>query len=227
MTKASKTRAGRRRSNPLMRDRARSGRPRLNFDGQNITCTLYVNQSQSGNVDGNVGLDWQGVECSSTEGINRPAVDVTKHYQDYRYRSVALEWQPRTGPASTEAPARITVAYIDNPELINQFKDLATSVTSGEPTSALGMCKAVANARSFNAWERFTYRVPLSYRRKWFNTNIAIGSAANNEETDRSIQGLVIIGYETIGTTATAGGLGIWRIASSTEVRAFTATILT
>lgn len=207
-----------------MRQGARVGRPKMNFDGQMVRATSYADQSACGGIDVTVGVDWFGVEGGSGEAINRAAGDITKHYQEYRYKQATMEWNPKLSPSSTEAPARIYIAYIDNPELINTFKALATG--AGNPTLALGRVKAVANVRSFNAWERFTYRVPLTYRRKWFNVDVSIGSATNNEETERAFQGLVIVAYSTIGATVAQGNLGQWRMSSVTEVRGFTGTTL-
>lgn len=220
-----KTKAGRRRSNPLLRNQARVGRPRIGFDGQLVRTTAYADQSAIGAVDAKVGIDWFGVEGGSGEAINRSAQDVIKHYQEYRYRSASMEWNPRVGPANSESGARVYMAYIDNPELINAFKALAAG--AGNPTLALGRVKAVANVRAFNAWERFTFRVPLTYRRKWFNVNTSVGSSTNNEETDRSFQGLVIVAYQAVADTVTGGSLGQFRMMSETDIRGFTGTSLT
>ena len=221
MTKRTKSSARnpRRKSNPLYTGRGRVGRPRMKFDGQTITSTLFSSQSAVGAVTATLGSDYQIVDCSSGEAMNRAGSDVVKHYQDYKYTQAALEWLPSIGPASTDAGGRIYIAYIDNPELIVTFK-AATAVNQ------LPMVRNCANVRDFNMWERFTYHVPLTYRRKMFNVDPTV-STPGNEETDRAVQGLVIISYVSINNTAATGVLGQWRITSTTWLKGFTASILT
>jgi len=194
-------------------------RMRMMFNGQNLVSTSYSLQSPSGAVTANVGADWYSLDCSSGEGFNRAANDVIKHYQEYKYNSASIEWLPSVGPSSTEAAGRIFIAYIDNPELIVAFK-AASDATRGT------MVKQVANVKNFNIWERFLFRVPLTYRRKIFNVDPTIATPSN-EETDRAIQGLVIVTYNTIGGTATSGALGTWKLMSNTLLKGFTATIVT
>lgn len=222
MTKRKQSRSSksrRRQTNPLERAVVRPGRPRISFNGQDIYSTLFVLQSAVGSVTAKVGADWQSVDCSDGQGMNRAATDVVKHYQEYRYVNAHVEWVPFQSPASTEAGSTIYMAYIDNPELIVTFKAASDAVK-------LATVKNTANCKSFNAWERYNYTVPLTYRRKWFNVNPSIGTPSA-EETDRSIQGLVIIGYSTISNTVGAGGLGQFRLTSTTRITGFTATTLT
>lgn len=209
----------RRRQNPLERAVNKPGRPRMSFNGQDISSTLYSGQSAIGSVTARTGADWQAIDCSSTEGANRAGIDVIKHYQEYRYTSCSVEWISATGPSGTEAGASIFIAYIDNPELIVTYK-------AASDATKFAMVRSAGNCRSFNAWERFTFRVPLTYRRKMFNVNPTIGTPSS-EETDRAIQGLVIIGYNSIGNTVAATALGQFRITSNTHITNFTATTLT
>ncbi len=191
----------------------------MGFNGQDIYSTLYVNQSAIGSVTAKIGADWQSLDCSSGEAMNRSGLDVIKHYQDYRYMSAAVEWISATGPSGVDAGASVFIAYIDNPELIVTYK-------AASDVNKFTMVRNTANCKSFNAWERFTYRVPITYRRKWFNVDTTI-STPNNEETDRAIQGLVIIAYNSISTTVSAATLGQFRLTSTTRITGFTATILT
>lgn len=215
---ARKTKAGKRRANPLARTPG-IRRPRISFDGQTITSTLFTDHSLGA---ANLVTDWQSLDCSAGEGINRAGADVIKHYQDYRYTQAMVEWLPKIGPSSVDAGVRVSLAYIDNPELINAYKaaGAATRVT---------ICRNAANCKTFNLWERYVFRVPLTYRRKWFNVNTVIGSATNNEETDRSIQGIVCCVIEGIVSSAgpAAGTLGQYRCTSTTALQGFTATSLT
>ncbi len=214
---ANKTKAGKRRSNPLMRSPG-IRRPKISFNGHSIYSVLFSDHSVGA---ANTVTDWQAVDCSSTEAINRAGTDVIKHYQEYKYQAATVEWIPKIGPSSTDAGVRVSVAYIDNPELIVAFKAAASA-------TRVSMIRSAANCKTFNLWERFTYRVPLTYRRKWFNVNPSI-TTPNSEETDRSIQGLVGVCIEGVVSSATpaSGTLGQWRMTSTTILQGFTATTLT
>lgn len=212
-------RRSRNKTNPLQKSGGTIPRPKMRFDGQYLTCTLYGSQSAIGGTTATLGSDWHSADCSSGEGMNRAGSDVVKHYQDYKYTSAFLEWLPSIGPSHTDSGGRVYIAYIDNPELIVTFK-AATDVNK------LPMVRNCANVRDFNMWERFTYRVPLTYRRRMFNVNPTIGTPGN-EETDRAIQGLIVISYVSISNTPAAATLGQWRIVSTTWLRGFTATTLT
>ncbi len=214
---ARKTKVGKRRSNPLART-AGMGRPKIKFDGHTISGVLFSDHSAGAS---NTVVDWQAIDCSSGEAMNRQGSDITKHYQEYRYTSAMLEWIPKVGPSSTDAGVRVSIAYIDNPELIVAYKAAAAA-------SKVTICRNTANCRTFNLWERFTYRVPLTYRRKWFNVNPSI-TTPNSEETDRSIQGLLLCVIEGVvsSATPTGGSLGQYKLTSSTVLQGFTASTLT
>ncbi len=209
----------RRRQNPLERSVAKPGRPRIGFNGQDLQTVMYLANSPIGGTTLHIGADWHAIDCSSTEGLNRAGSDVIKHYQEYKYSSASLEWISATGPSGGEAGASVFIAYIDNPELITTFK-------AATDANKFNIVRNVANCRSFNAWERFTYRVPLSYRRKVFNVDPTIATPSN-EETDRAIQGLVVVGYSSIGLTVGAASLGQFRGVANTRLLGFTATNLT
>ncbi len=202
-----------------MRRSMRVGRPKLKFDGHRITCTLYSDQAV---VAANVGTDWLGVDTNSGEACNRTGLDVIKHYQEYKYESCTVEWIPKVGPSHTDSGSRISIAYIDNPELMITYENAVASVRAS-------MVRNCANVKSFNAWERFTYRVPLTYRRKWFNVNptVAAIGARLSEEYDRAVQGKVIMCYETVSAAVSAGALGQWRSPNTTLLQGFTASTLT
>ncbi len=215
---ANKTKANRRRSNPLVR-RAGIGRPRIAFNGHSVTSSNYVNHSVG---IGNQSTDWQAVDCSANEGMNRAGHDIVKHYNEYKYTSASVEWIPKIGPSSVDAGVTVMMAYFDNPEFINTYK-------AATFPNRIAMIRAQANCKTFNLWERFTYRVPLTHRRKWFNVNPTIGSATNNEETDRSIQGLVGVAIDGVISSATppAGSLGQYRTTCTTIVQGFSTTAMT
>lgn len=202
-----------------MRRSSIPGRPRLSFDGQKISSVLYSDQSATA---ANIGTDWLGIDTTSGEGINRSGLDVIKHYQEYKYSKALAEWIPKIGPSNADSGARVSVAYIDNPELMITYENAAAA-------ARVAIVRNCANCKSFNAWERFSYRVPITHRRRWFNvdpTQPAVG-ARTSEEYDRAVQGKVIMCYETITAVIAAGALGQWRGTSDTHIQGFTATILT
>ncbi len=212
-----RTKAGKRRSNPLERSVGRVSRPVMKFDGQTIHASTF--QTQAATDASKQGSDWLSIDCSNGEGINRAATEVIRHYQNYKYTQASIEWIPAIGPAATESGARVMLAYIDNPELIVTFK---AASNAAKATLVTGM----GNVKTFNAWERFTYKVPLTYRRKFWNINPTI-SSPGNEETERSIQGIVAVIYQSINASVAAFALGQFRMVSNTWVSGFSAVTLT
>ncbi len=221
MTKRTKpsNKMSKRKINPLYRAHVKPGRPRIAFNGQTISSVAFVDHSVGA---ANVITDWHQVDCNSAEGINRAGTDVIKHYQEYKYLNAACEWIPKVGPAGSEAGSRISIAYIDNPELMNVFENAvaATRVT---------MIRSAATCKTFNVWERFTYRVPLTYRRKMFNVDPTVPAvgARSNEEFERATQGKVAVCIETVAAAPGAGTLGQFRLTSTTLITGFTATTVT
>jgi len=217
---ANKTKANKRRRNPLYRTQGLRP-PKLRFDGHKVHTVLFSNQSAIADIDDGVGSDWQEIGTNASEGAARPAFEIIRHYQEYKYLSCQCEWIPRIGPSATDSGGRISIAYIDNPEQMNVFQNLASQALKVAYVRTLGNCK------TFNMWERFTFRVPLTHRRKVFNVNTtwpAIGSRTA-EEFDRATQGLVIVAYEAITITAiTAGALGQWRITADMALSGFLST---
>jgi len=215
----SKPKMAKRKVNPLFRGRQGIGRPKIGFNGHEVTSVLFTDHS---NGTSNLITDWQQVDCNNAEGINRAGTDVIKHYQEYKYLNAAIEWIPKIGPAATEAGARISIAYIDNPEHMLDFESTSAA-------NRLAITKSTGNCKTYNAWERFTWRVPLTYRRKIFNIDpdfTAIGSRTIGE-FERAVQGKVCIAIETVGATTSAAALGQWRCTSTTTVTGFTAFAIT
>jgi len=214
---AKRTKANKRRRNPLYKSTG-IPRPKIGFNGQLLSTTAYASQSATDATK--QGADYFTLDASAGESVARAGFDVLKHYEDFKFRSAFLEFQPSVGPAGTDAGSKVYIAYIDNPELIVTFKAAATRAAQ------LSIVRNVRNVKSFNAWERYTYRVPVSFRRRWFSTNPTVGSPSP-EETDRSIQGMVVVAYESITASLGVGALGLWRIGSVMELRNFNASVLT
>jgi hypothetical protein len=166
----------------------------MSFNGQVVESTTLVDATVTAAT---IGSDFHTVDCNSAAGVNRGVSAITAFYQDYKYRKASIEFLPFIGPASAEAAGRIYIGFIDNPEIIVTFKALTTA-------QKIAAVKGLPGVKSYNVWERFIYNVPLTYRRKWWNVNLT-QSAPNNEETERSTQGMIVIGIETIGAAVTVG----------------------
>jgi len=194
--------------------------PRLNFDGSNVSCTTYTGVPVTA---ANVAKGIITVDCDSatnpavTSGAaNVVATSVLGLYSEYRYNSCRIEYVPSIGPAGTDAGSRLHIAYIDNAEKMSAF--LAAGVAA-----SLNLVRGCRNVRTFNAWERFTYNVPLTWRRKVFdtNTNTAVASV---DLYERATQGMVIVAVESISAIVT---LGTFKIDSSIRVEQLNLTLTT
>jgi hypothetical protein len=110
------------------------------------------------------------------------------------------------GPGVTAAGGRIYVAFLDNPEMINVW------VAAGSSNS-VAYTKGMRTMKSFNAWERFTYNVPLTRRRKMFDVDTTSVTAVNDLE--RATQGAVITSAESVTALDV---LGQWRMKTTVRL---------
>lgn len=201
-----RTRVRRRRPNPLVATPSRKARMRINFDGSVLNGNLFSVASQLVTEGSEVlGSDWHHIGTSDAWGITRALANITKFYGQYVVESCQLHWIPQVGPASALASNKVHFAYIDNAERMNLYQT-ASGVTqqATRRTIALG-CK---NTFSFNAWERVTWNVPLTRRRRVFDVN-TIGATTAIEEFERCVQGFIMCIYE--GTTSGVS-LGTYKI---------------
>lgn len=194
------------RHNPLMRKvGVKPSRPRVSFNGQVVQTVTHVDASPTASF---IGADFHTVDCNNIAGMNRGALNLTSMYQDYKYLQAQVEFLPFFGPSSTEAPGRIYVGYLDSPEMITVWKTASTG-------QKISFVKGLPGVKIYNVWERFIYNVPLTFRRKWWNVNVN-QLAPGAEETERSTQGMVVIGIESIGTAVTVGR---WLLRSKTQLQ--------
>ncbi len=206
---AKRSSARKRVTNPLMRKTgANKSRPRLSFNGQVIESVTHVDASITAS---NIGGDFHTVDCNNAAGINRGAASITSLYQDYKYLQASVEFLPFFGPSSPEAPGRIYIAYMDNPEMMVVWK-------TASPANKVAFVKGLPGVKIYNIWERFTYRVPLTYRRKWWNVNVN-QVTPGAEETERSSQGMVVIAIESISAAVTVGR---WLLRGRTQLQGLT-----
>ncbi len=201
-TRASTSRPVKRKSNPLYRQAAGPSRPRIGFDGNILQVTTFSATPTTG-TDA-LGYQIYKVDADDNDSVGQDMSAVTGLYDTFKYLSCTFHYEPSTGPASTQAPARIHISYTDNPEKFNVFVAASNAVK-------LSIARGLKNTRTYNAWERFTYPVPLTSRRKMFDVNQT--DDLNENTLDRSVQGFVMIVVESIGNNAAS--FGVWRIQST------------
>jgi hypothetical protein len=204
MTKSNMTnRKGKRPINPLHRNNLQRAKgPRINFDGTVLHGQNYTGTSASLL---NVASLLLPVDCSNAtggappqliRGVSAELSGITTFYNEYKYHKLVLRWLPQLAPGVSGAGTRITAAYFDNAEAVATLMTLNSS-------SLIPVVKATRNAVSWNAWEQFTYNVPLTNRRKTFDVNTGIAYGSDN--VDRSVQGLVVVVFESLNATENLG----------------------
>jgi len=186
-------------------------RPRLSFDGQVLNSTNY--NAQTITTLG-FGKDRFWASCHSSVGAASAAAGVTGLYNEYKYRYINVEWIPSISPASTDAGSRIHIAYIDNPEKMVNFEAAAANIAT------VNLVRSVKNCRTYNAWERFTYSVPLTYRRKLFDVD-SNDATISVDDADRTAQGQIQIAVESISAAVV---LGTYRVSYGLELHGLTIT---
>jgi hypothetical protein len=181
-SKRDKSVLSRKRTNPIGTYRGylpRIPRPRISFNGHLLkgTATISAAITSSGEA-----FDYHFVDCNVTWGISRAHTAISDSYQKYVYKSLVMEWLPAVGPADTGARTQYAMTYLDNAEMMFFIQNSATSATARSLILA-------SNCKMWNAWERVTFRIPLTRRRKSFpvNTNYT----PSELEMERSTQGLV------------------------------------
>jgi len=209
MTKRSSSKPSKNSSqkmNPLARPKPKIRAPLTNFDGTVITSHWYPGQATT---LVNVGATLMPIDLSNTNSGVAPVQlfsaalnvqPIVSNYQEYYYRKLQIKWLSATAPGVADAGSRITVAYFSNPEVINNLIAAASA-------TVIAAVKTSRSAKSWNAWENFTYNVPLTRRRKFFDQNTNIAYSADT--IDRSVQGLVCVVYESISASATLGQVNI------------------
>lgn len=204
------------RPNPAYSSNAVIPRMNFNFDGQMLNGLQFgVPALTLTNGAAAIHL----LDCSNTatngitanilvQSVSQTLSGITARYAEYIYRAVTFTWMPFVAPGVADGGSQIYVAYQDNPENL-------ASLAISSVTAIFDSAKASRNMKCFNAWERFSYTVPISARRKSFdvNTTTTIGAT---DTYDRSVQGAVIVGYSSLSASAT---LGQWKISYHLELR--------
>lgn len=199
------SKATKRAVDPIRRRQPGPGRLRLNFDGNTLHGTqFYPSATSILNRAGTV----IPVDCSSANTLGGGAnvgfasaanglTAATSIYADYWFTALQLHWIPHVAPGVTDGGTVVFIGYLDNPEQISALQAMTAA--------QLGVVvRSLRNVKSFNAWQPFTYNVPLTKRLPKFNVNL--NTAYNDANVlERSTQGTVIVYYETISAAVDVG----------------------
>lgn len=212
-TKNSNTRTSRKKQPPTMMVKRNVPRPRLSFDGTvlhgteftpNMT-TLLNSAAQLLFVDCSNSNAAIGTSLQQSAALDLAAL--TARYSDFRYLNMQVHWIPHVAPGVADAGSPMYIAYSDNPEQISNIGAFATATN-------LAAVKGYRNMKTFNAWQNWTYNVPLTRRLPWFNVNTNASNAV--DVVERSVQGLVLICAESISAGA---DLGAFHVTFDIELR--------
>lgn len=185
--------------NPMVRrtPRLKMGPRSLAFDGQygNFRAVFTATTTDASKQ---LGASF-AVDCRSSGSVmGTTGATVAALYSEYVYESAVFRWLPLVAPGVADAGSQIYIGYLDNPEMINTYLGL----TNAQKIAAV---QAMKNVKFFNAWEQFTYSVPLSRRRPMFDVNDTITDSADTD--DRSLQGMVVYTAQSLTASTT---LGCW-----------------
>lgn len=189
--------------NPLIITRMRVPRPRVVFDGQRLRSSGLPSGSVVTTAAQN-GTCLVSFDCANATNSASASQNVmVSLYNEYLYESATLEWIPNVGPSSTDASARMAVAFIYNPEVMTYaITNLAT------PSLIIPLVDSGAGVKYFSAWERFRINVPFINRRKLFDVNSNEAQTDVNVD-DRSVQAMAVC--YGISSTAVVT-LGRWHV---------------
>ncbi len=139
------------------------------------------------------------VDCRSNgAAIGSVSASIANCFSSYRFNRMSCTWIPKMAPGSAGGGGRVFIAYTDNPEISASY----SALTDANKLIAL---KSWKNTKVYPVWKEWTYNVPLTHRRPWFDVNYTITDAV--DVNDRSTQGFVLFVAETIGATDTVGNI--------------------
>lgn len=187
----------RKKPNPMTqrKPRIKMGPRSVSFDGQfgNFRSVFAVTTTDaSKQLGASYALDCR----SSGSVIGGTGSGVAALYSQFVYESCTFRWFPAVAPGVADAGSQLYIGYLDNPEMINTFLGL----TNAQKISAI---QSMKNVKFFNAWEQFTYSVPITRRKPTFDVNVTITDSADTD--DRSLQGIVVVSAESQTASFTLG----------------------
>lgn len=172
----------------------RTPRPKVKFDGTSLTGSIVIPATAT---SGGAGSDWHFISSNFNLSISRDHTAIVDSYQDYVYDQVTFHWLPKVGPADVQAGLQFGVAYLDNAE--DMF--FAMTATAAQMES---LVLSTSKPFLYNAWERCSYNIPLTKRRKTFAVDSSVTEDINRLERDS--QGMIVIFFK--GGPAIAASVG-------------------
>lgn len=172
-------------------------RNKIAFNGQDFKGVTHLGTVTTAE---NVMSQVHAIACMNDgKAIGNNFAGLFNFYKEYKFLSCVLEWIPAVSPGVADGGSEITLGYNDNPEQM-------VSQTAAAPATLIGNLGSERSMRSFNAWERFTYHVPLTNRKKQFDVDVNPGAYITDVNVvDRSIQGAIVMGARSISAIATLG----------------------
>lgn len=181
--------------NPLYRPTPRIPRPRAITNGNMFSArTYFTNETVAASPFISATNIW--LDAGSSSSVLSGWQSVVALYAEYLVQKCTLQWMPFVAPGVADAGTKCHVAFFTNPEQM-------TSLSAASAATRLTAIKQNRNSVSWNAWERFSYRIPLNNRRKKFDVNNTITRA--EDTMDRSTQGLIAMAFEGITANAVIG----------------------
>lgn len=203
MPKRKSTTRGNKRT-PLQQGQLqRVPRPRVGFDGSKVrvVTTFGMTTAILNQADSIFSLD------TSVTGAVQTYTGLLNSYAEYRFLDMTVTWIPAVAPGAAAAGGSGYIATYFNPEQMVALYGMTIP-------QVVQATKTTRDFKPFNVWEKFTYNVPMFKRRPWFDCNSNI--LTNVDVFDRSVQALVVAGFDTIGAT---DSIGRFSIKATLEVR--------
>lgn len=188
-------------SNPLSQQQRQIRAPRLTVRGQITQNTMFQGNAplsaMSSISTGDVGrmYDLSGAASTGTDAVSR----VVGLYQSYKYLpGTTYTYVPAVG---VNTPGTVSIAYITNPEMIVNFRNLLTQASPDLITYNTRV-RSIANCKTGPVWQALTFSMDPLLRRPRFDVNNNIGTfptpddaakQAMINEYERSKQGSFLI----------------------------------
>lgn len=168
-----------------------------------LNGSLYIGANTTA---ANIGSDFQQLGTQTSISPARIMLSMVQQYREYRYHKVTVQWIPSIGPNSVDAGGRVFLAYTDNPEQGSNFQ--LGNAPLDTTAKKVAFVKGCRNFVAYNAWERFTWNVPLTRRRPWFDVNTTDAGSDINMY-DRAVQGMIVQAYESVSAAVVLGTLRV------------------
>lgn len=196
----------RRLMDPIRRPQPRVSRPRLAFDGNTLHGTQFLPRMLTAAFRAATIIPIDASSINSTgltaniglAALSNGLTAATSIYGEYWYTNAQFTWIPHVAPGVADGGSIIYLGYIDNPE------QMASIITASD-ASIIATIKSLKNVKTFNAWQAFTYSPALTKRLPRFNVDKTNSYLV--DPTERAVQGMVLVGCESISAVADVGQL--------------------